>query len=402
MNTWHRTRIKWLSTEVRNSVEPSAVGADEVFHYSIPSLDACGDGTLEDVGHIGSNKLLLRGGEVLISKLNPRISRVLTASAHDVPTLASTEFVALAPGPEIDSRFLCYRLQSETTRQFLDGATMSVTRSQQRIRPEVLTGMSVDIPPLVEQQRIADHLDRETARIDVLLAAKRRMRDLLQERLQVVVSDATHARSAVDLSYALPYDWMRVALRRCLARADYGIGDSAQAQGEYAVLSMTNVNAGEVVGAPGGFVSAVDESLLLRPGDLLFNRTNSRELVGKVGLVRAIAMPTTFASYLVRLRVNERAIPTYLNYLLNAREILGLARSMALPSIGQANLNPSRYSAIALPMPPLALQRQIVADLDEQSAHVHKMDYAIECQISLLAARRQSLITGAVDTPVAA
>lgn len=204
-----------------------------------------------------------------------------------------------------------------------------------------------------------------------------------------------------------PPGWKRIPLRRCLDAADYGIGDPSQSHGEYAVLGMTNVTAGEVLGAPGGFVSAVDERLLLSPGDLLFNRTNSRELVGKVGLVRSIDRPTTFASYLVRLKTNQHlAIPEYLNYILNSREVLSLARSMALPSIGQANLNPSRYSAIVLPMPPTDEQVRLVSDLDALAGHATAMTQTLDRQIDLLAERRQALITAAVtgqlDIPEAA
>jgi type I restriction enzyme, S subunit len=191
VNRWSHARIKWLATEVRDTIDPQAVNAREAFHYSIPSLDAFGDGTVEPVEDIGSNKLLLRGGEVLVSKLNPRISRVLTATSHEIPTLASTEFIALVPGPDLDSRFLCYWLESSIARQLLDGATMSVTRSQQRVRPEVLTGSWMDLPETPTQCAIADYLDRETARLDALVAARYRMIALLEERDTTLIHELT-------------------------------------------------------------------------------------------------------------------------------------------------------------------------------------------------------------------
>jgi type I restriction enzyme S subunit len=263
-------------------------------------------------------------------------------------------------------------------------------------RWETLADLPIPLPPLAVQRAIADHLDTETARIDALIERKQRMVELLEERLQGAISEATHARSVADSAHRLPPNWNLMPLKRCLRSSVYGIGESSRAEGEYAVLGMTNVSSGEVVGAPGGFVSAVDDSLLLAPGDLLFNRTNSRELVGKVGLVRSLDGPTTFASYLVRLRVSRLADAQYLNYLLNTREVLGLARSMALPSIGQANLNPNRYSAMVLPIPPIEEQRRRISRLNALTSHTARMRQTLERQVSLLQEHRQALITAAV------
>ena len=63
---------------------------------------------------------------------------------------------------------------------------MSVTRSQQRVRPDVLTKMWVRFPTVAGQRAIADYLDTETARIDALIAKKRRLSDRLGERLRCV------------------------------------------------------------------------------------------------------------------------------------------------------------------------------------------------------------------------
>lgn len=186
--TWQRVRLDWLAAEERTAVDPSRFVNQRVFLYSIPALDETGDGRIELATEIGSGKLQLSGGEVLVSKLNPRLPRVLLARAHDIPTLASTEFIALKSGPNVDQRFLRYWLASEVVRQMLHGATMSVTRSQQRVRPEILTKCWLNVPQLGEQRAIADYLDAETAGIDALIEKKRRMVELLEERRQSVAA----------------------------------------------------------------------------------------------------------------------------------------------------------------------------------------------------------------------
>ena len=78
--------------------------------------------------------------------------------------------------------------------------------------------------------------------------------------------------------------------------------------------------------------------LLLEKNDLLFNRTNSPELVGKVGLFGGDADDeVTFASYLVHLRVRSENNPIWLNYLLNSTAFWSYARSQALVRLNQAN-----------------------------------------------------------------
>ena len=124
---------------------------------------------------------------------------------------------------------------------------------------------------------------------------------------------------------------------------DYGISESASDSGKIPVLTMAHVHDGQVQPHNNGGVDVVDPYLLLQEGDLLFNRTNSQELVGKVGLFLGNDSPTTFASYLVRMRPNRRHKPEYLNMVLNDLTFLSHVRRESIPSLHQSNLNPTRY-----------------------------------------------------------
>lgn len=186
--TWVRRRVEHLAAEVRTTVDPQRLGDVEVDHYSIPALDATGGPEIQAANEIQSQKQVLSGGEVLVSRLNPRKARVLTVPQVGArPAMCSGEFVVLRP-TQVVPRYLEYLLLSESARQELDGAVQSVTRSHQRIRPEQLLKMTVSVAAEPEAQRaIADFLDTETARIDALIAKKRRMIDLLDERVDSVI-----------------------------------------------------------------------------------------------------------------------------------------------------------------------------------------------------------------------
>ena len=81
---------------------------------------------------------------------------------------------------------------------------------------------------------------------------------------------------------------------------------------------MGNIANGKVVTDDLKYTDAVDPYLLLKTGDLLYNRTNSLDLIGKVGMfIEKGEAPVSFASYLVRLRTVEESLPDYFAYLLN-------------------------------------------------------------------------------------
>lgn len=128
-------------------------------------------------------------------------------------------------------------------------------------------------------------------------------------------------------------------------------------------------------------------------GDLLYNRTNSPDQVGKAAIFRGKKTDKiTFASYLVRLRTNHRANPHFLNHVLNCRGFLSYARKLAIPSVQQSNLSSTRYGRMLIPLPPIAEQVAIHQFLDSKMGEMQKVFSLITCQIETLLAYRKSLI----------
>ncbi len=108
-----------------------------------------------------------------------------------------------------------------------------------------------------------------------------------------------------------------------------------------------------------------------------------------------------FASYLVRLRTNEKAISGYLTLLFNSNFVLQCARSDSIPAIGQANLNPTRYGMVTIPLPPIDEQRTIVKYLEETTSKIDtliaKAQQAIELQKEHRTALISAAVTGKID-----
>jgi type I restriction enzyme S subunit len=123
--------------------------------------------------------------------------------------------------------------------------------------------------------------------------------------IQAAVS---HRGIDVDWISNIPTHWDVVRIKRVVSRIDYGISESTAKEGRYPVLKMGNIQRGELNLSNLDFVEEVSEDLLLCTGDLLYNRTNSPDQVGKAAIFRGHRSDEiTFASYLVRLRTNHRA-----------------------------------------------------------------------------------------------
>jgi len=309
----------------------------------------------------------------------------------------------------LDGRFLFRCLQSRPVALQLELASTGVTRYG--LPKGAIGGALIPLPPVDIQEKIADFLDRETAEIDVLVAEKARMLALLEEKREALIShivtrgldlDAPLKSSGLDWLGDIPRHWTTCQLKRTWESSDYGISENIRGDGDIKVLRMTCIENGVVDLFKGGGIESVDPWLLLREGDLLFNRTNSLDQIAKVGIVKsAPEQPITFASYLVRIRTNNLALPEFLAIYLNSQEFLTFARKNAIPAIGQANLNPSRYGDIKIALPPKSEQKEIISMIESERERTAALEKDLTHSMTLLKERRSALITAAVTGQIA-
>jgi type I restriction enzyme S subunit len=109
----------------------------------------------------------------------------------------------------------------------------------------------------------------------------------------------------------------------------------------------------------------------VREGDILFNRTNSPDLVGKTAVFRH-SEPMAYAGYLVRLRVNQEATSEFISAFLNSRYGKATLRGMCKSIIGMANINATEVQTIRIPKPPVELQRTFARLVIEMESHTRR------------------------------
>lgn len=408
-STWPIDRIKDHVSKIGSGITPSG-GAAAYLDAGIPLLRSQNvhfDGLrLDDVAYIANethdemNGSKLRPGDVLLNITGASIGRCAFVPEDFGEGNVNQHVCIIRPTAKLHHKFLAYCLSAPWGQ---DQVFSSFTgASRQGLGQRDLGTIQVPLPPLPEQQRIVAYLDASCADIHAAVAIKRRQLEILDlvkgSIIETAVTrglnaQAKHRQIDQDWIGSLPEHWAAPRIKRVVSRVDYGISVSSETEGKYAVLKMGNIQAGEVVFSKMEFVDEVAEELLLETSDLLYNRTNSPDQVGKAALFRGGKDDcVTFASYLVRLRANHCVMPEFLNYAVNCGGFLGFARRLAIPSVQQSNLNSTRYCRMLIPLPPVPEQKLICEYLDAKVAELKRVVSAIETQIDTLSAYRKSLI----------
>jgi type I restriction enzyme S subunit len=162
--------------------------------------------------------------------------------------------------------------------------------------------------------------------------------------------------------FELPKEWIWCPLGDIANGFQYGTSSKSLAVGKIPVLRMGNIQSGEV--SWDGLVFSNDddeiEKYKVEDGDLLFNRTNSRELVGKTALFRGDRQ-SIFAGYLVRFRMALDICPEYANFVMNSILHNEWCNEVKTDALGQSNINATKLRMFRFPLPPSLEQSIIVA-----------------------------------------
>ena len=175
---------------------------------------------------------------------------------------------------------------------------------------------------------------------------------------------------------------------------EYGSSAKSKKEGHIPVLRMGNIQGGKLDWENLAYTDDKDEikKYLLKHNDVLFNRTNSPELVGKTAIYKS-EMPAVFAGYLIRIhRKPDLLDADYLNYFLNSQIALDHGKTVAISSVNQANINGAKLRGYPIPAPTLSQQKQIVAKLDALSTETQLLETRYQQKLAALAALKESLL----------
>lgn len=293
---------------------------------------------------------LLRANDVLVSTVRPNLNAVALVPSEIDGQVGSTGFCVLRAMPSRAlPEYLFYFVRSQ---RFVDALAGLVAGA---LYPAVTDSQVLDqklpLPSLSEQRRIIDLLSRAEGIVRLRRQAQQKAAALIPAIFVDMFGEPATNPKGLKV----------VALGDVLASADYG--SSAKAGDEEIGLPMVRMGnvdySGNVDLAALKYVDLPPDDVArfgLKDGDILFNRTNSKELVGKTGLWIG-DREAILASYFIRLRVDERlARPFFVWAFMNTPHMKRVLFETARGAIGQANINSRELRAFQIPLPALDVQ----------------------------------------------
>jgi type I restriction enzyme M protein len=235
-------------------------------------------------------------------------------------------------------------------------------QAQPHVYSDDLSNVKIPFPPIGIQQKIVSE-------IEVLETKEKKAKEdlsILNFTIQSIIN-----KSFSDYSLEL--------LGNICYSTEYGSSSKSEKKGLIPVIRMGNIQNGRILLDDLVYSNDVEENkkYSLKYNDVLFNRTNSPELVGKSGIYQSNE-PAIFAGYLIRVNYKEDIIlPVYLNYVLNSETIRNHGFSVMSKSINQANINGTILKSYKIPLPPLFEQQKIVLEIEKIEAKIKLLEKEI-------------------------
>lgn len=263
-------------------------------------------------------------------------------------------WLVLSGDPEkVDSDYFYHLLGSDLLkRRFSALAAGAVVKN---LNIDLVKGVEIPLPPLPEQKRIAAILDKA----DAIRRKRQQAIQLADDFLRAVFLDMFG--DPVTNPKGFPVG----TIRDLVDTANYGSSAKAsETEGEFPILRMGNITYSGAIDFNG--LKYVDLSkneqpkYLVEKGDLLFNRTNSKELVGKTAVYDRDDV-AAIAGYLIRVRMNEKGNSYYVSGYLNSTHGKSTLQSMCKSIVGMANINAQEMQNIQILLPPIEMQNKYAA-----------------------------------------
>ena len=335
---------------------------------------------------------------ILISRVRPTRGAV---TFLDKKIAVSPAFTIIKPNPNYNPKLLFYFLG--WNKKFFDylGSKQKGT-NYPSVRESDILDFEISFPEnLNEQEKIVSILDAIQEAIEIqekiiektkelkkslmnLLfhygVAGLRVKELMSSRVGELKSEELE-KLGLKLKKTeigeIPEHWEVVRLGEVTEEIIYGISKKGENEGKYPILRMNNLEDGGINCQNIQYVDLEDKEFKkfkLEKGDVLFNRTNSLELVGKTSLFN-LDGNFVFASYLLRIRtLNNRILSQYLNYFFNFEKTQKRLKTLASRGASQVNISATRLANLKIPLPPLPEQQEITEILQtiDQKIEIEK------------------------------
>lgn len=399
---WDVKRIGYYFNERREKVSDKDYPALSVTKNGIvPQLDTAAKS--DD----GDNRKKVCKGDFVI---NSRSDRKGSSGAADRDGSVSLICTVIRPQEQVYTPFIHHLLRCQPFQEEFYRNGKGIVADLWSTNFTEMRNIFLGMPPIPEQQTIAAFLDRETAKIDALIAEQQRLITLLSEKRQATIShavtkglnpDAPMKDSGIEWLGEVPEHWEVTALGYLAILIQTGPFGSQLHSADYVeggtpVINPSNIQDGKLVP---DWSSTVAQEIVDRLsqhklifGDIVFGR---RGEMGRCAMITTNEINWLCGTGCLNVRLSSKAIPEFISTYLRTEYIRELLK---LESVGSTmdNLNTQILSRIPVPVPPLTEQQNIAAFLDRETAQFDTLTTEAQRAITLLQERRTALISAAV------
>ena len=297
---------------------------------------------------ISNTTKMCEANDILIARYGASIGKILTglAGAYNVAIMRT-----IPDTSRIKKLYLYYYLKSP----YFQNAILNVgsRAAQAGFNKEDLSKLDIECPELIKQDKIIAVLEKLECIIEKRKIELSNLDDLIKARFVEMFGDPIQN----------PKGWEVVTIGDIVTEVRYGTSKPAVEGGKYPYLRMNNLTAdGHLDLNDLKYIDIPDDEIekcVVRKGDVLFNRTNSIELVGKTA-VFDLPEDMIIAGYIIRVRLTEKMLPEVLSQYMNLEALKGILRGMAKGAVNQANINAQELQSIKVYIPEMELQKQFV------------------------------------------
>lgn len=357
---------------------------------------------IAELGLANSNAVIHPAGSVMMAMSGRGKTRGMTCVLA-IPCACSQSVAAIMPQKEKwSAEFLHYDFQLRY--EELRNITGSYDRSGLNL--QLIRNIKVPRPPIHEQNKMSQILvavDYALQTTDEIICKAQQLKKGLMQ--QLLTKGIGHTKLKPTEIGEVPEEWEVSPLKRVVESYRNGIYKRAEFYNRgVPSIRMYNIEDGRINTIDAPLLEVTQEELEqygLKAGDILVNRVNSIDLVGKAGIVPDGLGPVTFESKNIRIRVNaERCNPQFLAYFVSTNNWYRQVRSSIKPAISQATINQDDLNRILIPLPPLEEQRRVAEILSAIDEKMDKEQDRKEYLEQLKQGLMQVLLTGKVRVKV--
>jgi type I restriction enzyme S subunit len=348
----------------------------------------------------GSATKILPKGSLLIVTRSGILQHSLPVATNSRDVTLNQDLKALTPKEGFEVKYLYFALR-RFERDILHKCCKAGTTVQSIEFPR-LKDFEIPIAPLTEQRRIVARIEELFSRLDAGVAALRHAKAQLQRYRQSVLAAAVTG-SLPGLQPTQPDSWHPIS--EVIQTLDQGWSPKcesvcADSEDEWAVIKTTAIQAGSFLDYENKKLPTKLEPrahLELKTGDLLLTRAGPRSRVGVACYVRKVRPKLMLCDKAYRVRLKPKmAIPGFIELVLNSpRFVDALDEMKSGISDSGLNLTQKRFSELLIPLPPLAEQYQIVAEVEVRTTAIDHLEAELDRQITRSDRLRQSTLSSA-------